>query len=158
MIINWHDEIKKIDPDIKFRANGGWLKTIEELDKSVTNGYSLVGDFVKSGDFEEEYSERYMNTDFVLYQKYTYEDVFRLLNWEKAEVTQNVGGYKYDKYSNTFPVFINYDKTDEEYKNMADMYKMDAEEVKKIVPLENLSEDLAVQQAMKFIKDNAIIK
>lgn len=57
MIINWHDEIKKIDPDIKFRANGGWLKTIEELDKSVTNGYSLVGDFVKSGDFEEEYSE-----------------------------------------------------------------------------------------------------
>ena len=45
MIINWHDEIKKIDPDIKFRANGGWLKTIEELDKSVTNGYSLVGDF-----------------------------------------------------------------------------------------------------------------
>lgn len=47
---------------------------------------------------------------------------------------------------------------DEEYKNMADMYKMDAEEVKKIVPVENLSEDLAVQQAMKFIKDNAIIK
>lgn len=57
MIVNWNEEIKKIDPDIKFRANGGWLKTVEELDKSVKNGYSLVGDFVKSGDFEEEYSE-----------------------------------------------------------------------------------------------------
>ena len=46
MIINWQEEITKIDPDIKFRAHGGWLKTVEELDKSVTNGYSLVGDFV----------------------------------------------------------------------------------------------------------------
>ena len=57
MIINWQEEITKIDPDIKFRAHGGWLKTVEELDKSVTNGYSRVGDFVKAGDFEEEYSE-----------------------------------------------------------------------------------------------------
>ena len=57
MIMNWKEEITKIDPDIKFRAQGGWLKTVEELDKSVTNGYSLVGDFVKAGDFEGEYLE-----------------------------------------------------------------------------------------------------
>ncbi|MBQ2657599.1 MAG: DEAD/DEAH box helicase [Erysipelotrichaceae bacterium] len=64
--------------------------------------------------FNSRYKERYMNTDLVLYQKYTYDDVYRLLNWEKAEVSLNVGGYKYDEYSNTFPVFINYDKTDAE--------------------------------------------
>ena len=57
MIINWKEEITRIDPDIKFRAQGGWLKTVEELDKSVTNGFSLVGNFVKAGNFEEEYSE-----------------------------------------------------------------------------------------------------
>ncbi len=57
MIINWQEEITKIDPDIKFRAQGGWLKTIDELDKSVRNGYSLVGDFVQAGNFEAEYSE-----------------------------------------------------------------------------------------------------
>ena len=57
MIINWKEEITKIDPEIKFRTQGGWLKTVEKLDKSVKNGYSLVGDFVKAGDFEEEYSE-----------------------------------------------------------------------------------------------------
>ena len=57
MIINWKEEIMKIDPDMKFRAQGGWLKTVEQLDKSVKNGYSLVGDFVKAGDFEQEYSE-----------------------------------------------------------------------------------------------------
>ena len=57
MILNWKEEMRKIDPDMKFRAQGGWLKTITELDKSVKNGYSLVGDFVKAGDFEEEYSD-----------------------------------------------------------------------------------------------------
>ncbi|RPF51877.1 hypothetical protein EDC42_1219 [Methanobrevibacter gottschalkii DSM 11977] len=57
MIINWQEEITRIDPEMKFRAEGGWLKTIEKLDKSVKNGYSLVGDFVKAGDFEENYDE-----------------------------------------------------------------------------------------------------
>ena len=67
MIMNWKEEITKIDPDIKFRAQGGWLKTVEELDKSVTNGYSLVGDFVKAGDFEGEYLEGiYLDCDLVI--------------------------------------------------------------------------------------------
>ncbi|KZX09931.1 hypothetical protein [Methanobrevibacter oralis] len=57
MKLNWQKEITKIDPDINFRSQGGWLKTVEKLDKSVRNGYSLVGDFVKSGDFEENYDE-----------------------------------------------------------------------------------------------------
>lgn len=57
MIINWQEEITRIDPYMKFRSEGGWLKTVEKLDKSVKNGYSLVGDFVKAGDFEEEYDE-----------------------------------------------------------------------------------------------------
>ena len=57
MIINWQEEITRIDPDIKFRAPGGWLKTVEKLDKSVKNGFSLVGNFVQAGDFEENYDE-----------------------------------------------------------------------------------------------------
>lgn len=47
MILNWQKEITNIDPGMKFRSEGGWLKTIEKLDKSVSNGYSLVGDFCK---------------------------------------------------------------------------------------------------------------
>ncbi|MDR0912160.1 MAG: hypothetical protein LBM96_06120, partial [Methanobrevibacter sp.] len=57
MILNWEKEMKAIDPDMNFRMSGGWLKTIEKLDKSVKNGYSLVGDFVKSGNFEVDYDE-----------------------------------------------------------------------------------------------------
>lgn len=62
--------------------------------------------------YKENYSKCYQDTDLVLYQKYTYEDVCRLLNWEKNEVPLNIGGYKYDKKTKTFPVFINYDKAD----------------------------------------------
>ena len=56
------------------------------------------------------YSNNYKNTCFNLYQKYTYEDVCRLLEWEKGEVALNIGGYKFDKITKTYPVFINYDK------------------------------------------------
>ena len=63
--------------------------------------------------YKENYSEHYQNTDLVLYQKYTYEDACRLLNWERNEVPLNIGGYKYDKKTKTFPIFINYDKQDD---------------------------------------------
>lgn len=56
------------------------------------------------------YGHRYENTSFQLYQKYTYEDACRLLEWEKSEVPLNIGGYKFDKSSKTYPVFINYEK------------------------------------------------
>ena len=69
-------------------------------------------DFGKSR-YKRDYSNRYKDTDLVLYKKYTYEDVCRLLNWEHNMVPLNIGGYKYDQYSKTFPVFINYDKDED---------------------------------------------
>lgn len=63
--------------------------------------------------YKENFSIRYQDTNLVLYQKYTYEDACRLLNWEKNEVPLNIGGYKFDKKTKTFPVFINYDKQDD---------------------------------------------
>nr|WP_315024349.1 DEAD/DEAH box helicase [uncultured Aminipila sp.] len=59
------------------------------------------------------YGNRYKNTNFQLYQKYTYEEVCRLLDWEKAEVALNIGGYKFDKKTKTYPVFINYEKSED---------------------------------------------
>lgn len=57
-----------------------------------------------------QYADTYEDTSFVLNAKYTYEEVCRLMNWEKNINGQNLGGYFYDKATNTFPVFINYDK------------------------------------------------
>ncbi len=74
--------------------------------------YAVLKELVEFGisRYERDYKNSYDQTDLVLYQKYTYEDVCRLLNWEQNEVPLNIGGYKYDKKTKTFPVFINYDK------------------------------------------------
>lgn len=60
--------------------------------------------------YDENYSNIYRDTNFQLYQKYTYEDVCRLLGWQKNMNAQNIGGYFYDVDTKTLPVFINYDK------------------------------------------------
>lgn len=79
-----------------------------------SNFRNIIYDLVEFGlyRYEVNYSNKYMNTCFQLYQKYTYEDVCRILEWEKGEVPQNISGYKFDKTTKTYPVFINYDKTD----------------------------------------------
>ena len=82
----------------KMLKNTEFKDMIEELLIFGTNRY------------KKKYYNRYKDTNFVLYEKYSYEEVCRLLNWETNVVAQNIGGYKYDEYTNTYPVFINYDK------------------------------------------------
>ena len=66
--------------------------------------YHILEELVDFGisRYHANYCNRYQNTDLVLYQKYTYEDVCRLLNWERNEVPLNIGGYKFDKKTKTF--------------------------------------------------------
>ncbi len=89
-------------------------KISKSFEKMLDNPdfYNMLKELVDFGisRYNKNYSNRYEDTDFVLYQKYTYEDVCRLLGWKNNEVPLNIGGYKYDKETNTFPVFINYDK------------------------------------------------
>ena len=63
--------------------------------------------------WKEKYGQIYRDTNFTLYQKYTYEDVCRLLNWNKNLNAQNIGGYYYDSATKTLPVFINYHKAED---------------------------------------------
>ena len=77
--------------------------------------YDILKELIDFGisRYDRDYSKSYRDTDLVLYQKYTYEDVCRLLNWENNEVPTNIGGYKFNQKTNTFPVFINYEKDDD---------------------------------------------
>ena len=81
---------------------------------SNTAFYNIVRELIDFGihRYKRDYSNQYKETRFVLYKKYTYEDVCRLLSWQHNEVSLNIGGYKYDSWSKTFPIFINYDKAD----------------------------------------------
>ncbi len=89
-------------------------KTFAEM---MTNDdfFHIVNELVEFGinRFKRDYCHGYAGGDLVLYQKYTYEDVCRLLNWETNEVPLNIGGYKFDKKTKTFPVFINYEKEED---------------------------------------------
>jgi hypothetical protein len=77
--------------------------------------YKMVNEIIEYGIriCEDLYGENYSNTNLTLYQKYTYEDVCRLLNWQNNMNAQNIGGYFYDKTTKTLPVFINYDKAED---------------------------------------------
>ncbi len=77
--------------------------------------YTMVQELIDFGidRYRKNYQQRYQDTNLVLYQKYTYEDACRLLNWNHNEVPLNIGGYKFDKRTKTFPVFINYDKMED---------------------------------------------
>lgn len=101
----------------KDEATGGDYQISKSFEKMLGNKefYEIMKELVEFGisRYERDFSNTYKGTDFVLYQKYTYEDVCRLLNWETNEVPLNIGGYKYDKKTKTFPVFINYDKSDD---------------------------------------------
>jgi hypothetical protein len=47
---------------------------------------------------------------FILYQKYSRKDVFRILNWKKNPLAQNVGGYIISQDKTNCPIFVNYHK------------------------------------------------
>lgn len=49
---------------------------------------------------------------FILYEKYSRKNVFRILNWAENPLAQNVGGYMISKDKNDCAIFVNYHKTD----------------------------------------------
>ena len=59
-----------------------------------------------------KYENVYMDErPFRLYEKYSREDVLRILNWERFMNGQNIGGYKI-KYD-TCPIFVTYNKAED---------------------------------------------
>ena len=63
--------------------------------------------------YDLRYSKRYRCMDLTLNEKYSYEDIPRLLNWSKYVSAQIIGGYRYDDETNTLPVLVNYNKEDD---------------------------------------------
>jgi hypothetical protein len=50
---------------------------------------------------------------FVLYNKYSRKDVFRILNWDKNPLAQNVGGYMFNPERTNCAIFVTYHKNDD---------------------------------------------
>jgi len=103
------------------KKTGNKFMLAEELEKALSdsNGEMFKNHLVDLINYSMEVYEREYkdfieeDSNFALYKKYSYEDVIRLLDWDSQAVPLNVGGYKYDKETNTFPIFINYDKEED---------------------------------------------
>ena len=82
---------------------GSLLKNIE-FKRQITDIISLG---------MKKYLDNYMDHDddgLVLYEKYTRQEVCRLLNWDKDE-TSIIYGYRFK--NNTVPIFVTYEKKDD---------------------------------------------
>lgn len=114
--------------------------------------YAILKELVEFGmeRYRMYYSDHYQDTNLVLYQKYTYEDSCRLLNWENNEVPLNIGGYKLDKKTKTFPVFINYDKDD----NISDTTKYEDHFINNstLIAISKSGRNLESEDVQNFLK------
>lgn len=52
-LFNFSEQTKDIETVSRY--NGGWLKTVTGLDKTKTNGYSILGEFTKAGNYKHDY-------------------------------------------------------------------------------------------------------
>ena len=112
------EEREKYRECVLVEENGDGTLSLSESFRSMLedeNFRRMTQELIEFGirRYEKMYSERYADTQFTLYQKYTYEDVCRLLNWKRNMNAQNIGGYFYDSDTATLPVFINYHKAED---------------------------------------------
>lgn len=103
--------------DLVEKNTGGSYSLSSKFQKALLNKNfrQMILELLDFGieQWKEKYGQIYRDTNFTLYQKYTYEDVCRLLNWNKNLNAQNIGGYYYDSDTKTLPVFINYHKAED---------------------------------------------
>lgn len=90
------DDFKISDYFRSCLSNPTYLK---HFDDAIQYGLLKYGDVYRS------------DKPFKLYEKYSREDVLRLLNWKYFMNGQNIGGYKI-KY-NTCPIFVTYNKAED---------------------------------------------
>lgn len=115
--------------------------------------YDMLKELIEFGisRYERAYQKSYRETDLVLYQKYTYEDVCRLLNWDK-NLSSVMNGYLLDKKTKTYPVFINYDKDE----NISDTTKYEDHFVKgyrdRLIAISKSGRNLQSGDVQNFLK------
>jgi superfamily II DNA or RNA helicase/HKD family nuclease len=90
--------------DVDLKSNLKNLSFKKFLIDSVLTAINKFDSFYKESDFYN---------GFVLHQKYSRKDVFRILNWDKKPVDQNVGGYLVNKDKKVCPIFVTYNKKKE---------------------------------------------
>lgn len=86
---------------------------IEILHEDIFKKYLLDSIEFSINSFDKKFKLELWNNGFILYQKYSRKDVFRILNVAENPVAQNVGGYLVSPDYTHCPIFVNYHKDDD---------------------------------------------
>jgi hypothetical protein len=114
---------KEISNDDIISENGTDYRTSDKFSEMLKrhefkDAVQDIIDFGKNNLKKNQNGEHILpGTDLILFKKYTYTDVCRIMNWGKDINALNIGGYKYDEKTKTFPIFINYEKGEDVVKS-----------------------------------------
>jgi trigger factor len=107
-------------------------------------------------DFEQRLSQQGMKLD--MYLQYTGMDLesFKKTFEEQAQKQVRIR-LALEKIVELEGIVATSEELDAEYKKIADSYKMDVEDIKKFIPVEDFSKDISVNKAIDLIKETAVI-
>lgn len=162
-VAEYRDELKE---QIAKRLEG---ESERDLDDKLTNAIiekvegeipdQMVDNEAQNMIREMDMRLRQQGMDFNTYMKYTGMDQNAVLEMNKPEALRRIKmRLALEKIAELEKIEPTEEEIEEEYKKMAEMYNMEADKVKEIIPVDSVKEDLSVQLAMKHIKDNAVIK
>lgn len=162
-VAEYRDELKE---QIAKRLEG---ESERDLDDKLTNAViekvegeipdQMVDNEAQNMIREMDMRLRQQGMDFNTYMKYTGMDQNAVLEMYKPEALRRIKmRLALEKIAELEKIEPTEEEIEEEYKKMAEMYNMEADKVKEIIPVDSVKEDLSVQLAMKHIKDNAVIK
>ena len=162
-VAEYREELKE---QIQKRLEG---ESERDLDDKLTNAViekvegeipeQMFENEAKSMVREMDMRLRQQGMDFNTYLKYTGMEPDSVLEMYKPEAERRIKmRLALEKIAKLEKIVPTEEDIEAEYEKMAGVYNMEADKVKEIIPVDSITEDLSVQQAMQFVKDNAKIK
>jgi len=132
-------------------------QVIENMEAEIPNEMyeAAIDDMIR--DFDYRLQSQGMNLD--TYMKYTGMELasFRQTFEEQAKKRVQIR-LALEKIVELENIGVNDEDVEAEYKKLADMYQMEADQVKQFVSVQELSKDIAVNKAVDLVKENAVIR
>ena len=108
---------------------------------------------------EFEYRLQAQGLDTRSYMQYTGLDEEGFKNTFRPQAEQQIKlRLALEKISKLENIVPSKEDIEAEYKKIADMYKMEVEKIKNLIPEAELIKDIAVEKAVELVKNSAIIK
>jgi superfamily II DNA or RNA helicase/HKD family nuclease len=99
LVIDTLDKVEVSRQLKKFLDNAFFQRSVRDLLKTAASAYL------------RKFGSTNYNTGFLLYERYSRKDVFRILNWKENPVAQNVGGYMISSNKDDLAIFVTYHKS-----------------------------------------------